>query len=98
MSLPLLKHGFKLYHAKKSIREGKPPAEKGPSTPLKADPPQNKSKMIYHLYNPGNDSNMTPLQQLTTLLPSETELLGQRTGRLFLHIWMWRSLKTIRDS
>ena len=80
MSLSFLKHGFKLYNAEKSIRESKPAAAvKNPSTPVKT-PPAKKSKMIYHLYNPGKDSNMTPLQKFQHAVTVRNRTLGPEKG------------------
>ena len=80
MSMTFLQHGFKFYHAEKSLRELKPLEKKMPCTPVKTPPQKTKSRMIYHLYNPGNDTGMSPMQKFEHAITVRNRTLGPEAG------------------
>ena len=79
MSLTFLKHAFKFYHAEMSLRESKP-IEKKPCTPAKSPLQKKRSRMIYHLYNPGKDTNMSPMQRFEHAITVRNRTLGPQAA------------------
>ena len=82
MNLTLLQHAYKLYHAERAIRS-KTTGEETPSlrTPSlrTPSPKSNKptpNKMIYHLYNPGSDVDMSPMQRFDHAIKVRNRSLG----------------------
>ena len=77
MNLQLLKNVFKLYHAEKTIRAG---GGQQPTEEFVTPPKQIKTKhsMIYHIYNPGNDSGMSPLQKFEHAIAVRNRTLGPK--------------------
>ena len=79
MSLTFLKHGFKFYHAEKGLRESKPVEEK-PCTPVKKPSVKAKGRMIYHLYNPGKEVGMSPMEKFKHAITVRNRTLGPDKG------------------
>ena len=65
MSLSLLQHAYKLYHAEKAIRaQSKTPTTTSTLKKQQAKAPT-PNRMIYHLYNPGQGSGMSPMEKFS---------------------------------
>ena len=80
MSLSLLQHGFKLYHAEKAIRAAPEKAMQSKCvTPVKTKADVTPSKMIYHLYNPG-DIGLSPMERFEHAISVRNRTLGPQKG------------------
>ena len=78
MNLTLLQHAYKLYHAEKAIRSkttATTPSLRTPSPSPKSNNPT-PNKMIYHLYNPGSDVDMSPMQRFDHAIKVRNRSLG----------------------
>ena len=76
MSLSLLQHAYKLYHAEKAIRaQSKTPTTTSTLKKQQAKAPT-PNRMIYHLYNPGQDSGMSPMENFSHAIKVRNRSLG----------------------
>ena len=80
MPLTLLKHGFKLYTAEKSLRETPEENQPPPATQNTPQKTTRPNKMIYHLYNPGNQRNMSPMDRFRHACTVRNRTLGPDAG------------------
>ena len=76
MNLGLLKNIFKLYHVEKTIRAGGGAASNEDFVTPPKQIVKPKNTMIYHVFNPGKDSGMSPMEKFEHAITVRNRTLG----------------------